>query len=65
MKMMRKSGKKKLLNNKGAMLNIKLLKENLVEISSKDMQLALWLNGDENNMSSFTEVIGRVTFQKL
>ena len=39
------------------MLDINLLLENLEELASKDLQEQLWLNGNKNRMSTFTEVI--------
>ena len=39
------------------MLNLDSLLESLKELSSKEDQKKLWLHGDKNNMSSFTEAI--------
>jgi hypothetical protein len=38
-----------------APVNVELLIENLRELSDRALQLALWANGDENNMSSLSE----------
>ena len=39
------------------MLDIHLLMENLKELASKDLQEQLWLHGNKNRMSTFTEAI--------
>ena len=39
------------------MIDMKLLIENLTELADKSMQERLWVHGDENEMSSFTEAI--------
>ncbi len=39
------------------MLDMIILLENLNELASKELQEKLWLHGNENQMSSFTEAI--------
>lgn len=39
------------------MLDITVLLENLEELASKDLQEKLWLHGNKNRMSTFTEAI--------
>lgn len=39
------------------MINMTILLEGLAELASEDLQRRLWLHGNENQMSSFTEAI--------
>lgn len=39
------------------MFDINLFLENLEELASKDLQKQLWLHGNKNRMSTFTEAI--------